>query len=193
MSSRACPAGAPAVTSLRPSRLATRVAGAAVGSPGTVIPASGAGPLLADAALTPSVPNAATAARPAPIPRARRRFVLLIMLIVLPGICGRCLVHGPVELYAAQRAGASTRNCGKAHSHLGEPNQGRIRGATCHYRGDATTARRQTLRSSGRLDVVTLAEEAGLKRNKLTHKHTDLKDLFNAERRARAAPGRKPL
>src|SRR5215471_1965409 len=95
MSSRACPAGAPAVTSLRPSRLATRVAGAAVGSPGTVIPASGAGPLLADAALTPSVPNAATAARPAPIPRARRRFVLLIMLIVLPGICGRCLVARP--------------------------------------------------------------------------------------------------
>jgi chromosome segregation ATPase len=41
------------------------------------------------------------------------------------------------------------------------------------------------LRSSGRLDIVTLAEEAGLKRNKLTHKHTDLKDLFNAERRAR--------
>jgi len=32
-------------------------------------PASGAGPLLADAALMPSVPNAATAARPAPIPR----------------------------------------------------------------------------------------------------------------------------
>src|SRR5215468_11773780 len=144
MSSRACPAGAPAVTSLRPSRLATRVAGAAVASPGTVIPASGAGPLLADAALTPSVPNAAAAARPAPIPRARRRFVLLIMLIVLPGICGRCLVHGPAELYAAQRAGAPTRNCGKAHSYLGEPNQGRIRGAACHYRGDATTARRQT-------------------------------------------------
>jgi hypothetical protein len=41
------------------------------------------------------------------------------------------------------------------------------------------------LRSSGRLDIVTLAEEAGLKRNKLTHKHTDLKDLFNAGRRAR--------
>ena len=46
------------------------------------------------------------------------------------------------------------------------------------------------LRSSGRLDVVTLAEEAGLKRNKLTHKHTDLKDLFNTERRARdGVPG----
>jgi len=41
------------------------------------------------------------------------------------------------------------------------------------------------LRSSGSLDVVTLAEEAGLKRNKLTHKHTDLKDLFYAERQAR--------
>ena len=41
------------------------------------------------------------------------------------------------------------------------------------------------LRSSGALDIVTLAEEAGLKRNKLTHKHTDLKDLFYAERKAR--------
>jgi len=37
------------------------------------------------------------------------------------------------------------------------------------------------LRSSGALDIVTLAEEAGVKRNKLTHKHTDLKDLFYAE------------
>src|SRR5262249_59105442 len=71
------------------------VGGGGGGPPGRVIPASGAGPLLADAALTPSVPNAATAARPAPIPRARRRFVLLIMLIVLPGICGRCLVARP--------------------------------------------------------------------------------------------------
>ncbi len=41
------------------------------------------------------------------------------------------------------------------------------------------------LRSSGALDIVTLAEEAGLKRNKLTHRHTDLKDLFYAERKAR--------
>ncbi len=41
------------------------------------------------------------------------------------------------------------------------------------------------LRSSGSLDIVALAEEAGLKRNKLTHKHTDLKERFYAERRAR--------
>ncbi|RKS70671.1 hypothetical protein BZB76_5146 [Actinomadura pelletieri DSM 43383] len=41
------------------------------------------------------------------------------------------------------------------------------------------------LRSSGELTIVALAAEAGLKRNKLTHKHVDLKDLFNAERRAR--------
>ena len=41
------------------------------------------------------------------------------------------------------------------------------------------------LRSPGNLDIVTLAEEAGLKRNKLTHKHTDLRDRFYAERRAR--------
>ncbi|ABG95008.1 conserved hypothetical protein [Rhodococcus jostii RHA1] len=41
------------------------------------------------------------------------------------------------------------------------------------------------LRSSGKLDIVTLAQEAGVKRNKLTHKHTDLKDLFYAQRRTR--------
>ncbi|WP_433709267.1 hypothetical protein ACQP2U_22350 [Nocardia sp. CA-084685] len=41
------------------------------------------------------------------------------------------------------------------------------------------------LRSSGNLDIISLAEEAGLKRNKLTHKHTDLKDRFYAECRAR--------
>jgi uncharacterized coiled-coil DUF342 family protein len=34
------------------------------------------------------------------------------------------------------------------------------------------------------LDIVTLAAEAGLKRNKLTHKHKDLKDLFYAEVKA---------
>ena len=36
------------------------------------------------------------------------------------------------------------------------------------------------LHSSGALGIVTLAAEAGVKRNKLTHKHTDLKDLFYA-------------
>ncbi|MDJ0363221.1 hypothetical protein [Rhodococcus sp. H29-C3] len=38
------------------------------------------------------------------------------------------------------------------------------------------------LRSSGKLDIVSLAQEAGVKRNKLTHRHTDLKDLFYAQR-----------
>lgn len=41
------------------------------------------------------------------------------------------------------------------------------------------------LHSSGHLDIITLAQEAGVKRNKLTHKHRDLKDLFYAERDAR--------
>jgi chromosome segregation ATPase len=41
------------------------------------------------------------------------------------------------------------------------------------------------LRSSGDLTIVALAEEAGLGRNKLTHKHTDLRDLFYAEAKAR--------
>ncbi|MFG2917019.1 hypothetical protein ACGF0D_29545 [Kitasatospora sp. NPDC048298] len=36
------------------------------------------------------------------------------------------------------------------------------------------------LRSDGQLTVKALAEEAGLRRNKLTHKHTGLKDLFYA-------------
>lgn len=41
------------------------------------------------------------------------------------------------------------------------------------------------LRSSGALTIVALAEEAGLRRNELTRKHTDLKDLFYAEVKAR--------
>src|SRR5262252_4376544 len=81
ISSRACPVAEPAVTSLRPSRLAIKVAGVAVVLPGTVIPS---GVVLAEAAVTPRVPSAAAAARPAPIPRARRRLVVLIMMIVLP-------------------------------------------------------------------------------------------------------------
>lgn len=36
------------------------------------------------------------------------------------------------------------------------------------------------LRSDGQLTIKALAQEAGLKRNKLTHKHTGLKDLFYA-------------
>ncbi|MDL5198846.1 hypothetical protein [Streptomyces sp. ALI-76-A] len=34
------------------------------------------------------------------------------------------------------------------------------------------------LHSDGKLTIVFLATEAGLRRNKLTHKHTGLKDLF---------------
>lgn len=36
------------------------------------------------------------------------------------------------------------------------------------------------LHSDGQLTIKSLAEEAGLRRNKLTHKHTGLKDLFYA-------------
>lgn len=42
------------------------------------------------------------------------------------------------------------------------------------------------LRSNGALTVVALAEEAGVKRHVLTYRHTDLKDLFYAQVRARA-------
>ena len=40
------------------------------------------------------------------------------------------------------------------------------------------------LRSDGKLTVVSLVAEAGVKRHVLTHKHTDLKDLFNARVKA---------
>jgi AcrR family transcriptional regulator len=40
------------------------------------------------------------------------------------------------------------------------------------------------LRSDGKLTIVSLAAEAGVKRHALTHRHTDLKDLFNARVKA---------
>lgn len=40
------------------------------------------------------------------------------------------------------------------------------------------------LRSDGKLTTVSLAAEAGVKRHVLTHKHTDLKDRFNARVKA---------
>ncbi|PWI06903.1 hypothetical protein DIZ27_31235 [Streptomyces sp. NWU339] len=46
------------------------------------------------------------------------------------------------------------------------------------------------LRSDGQLTIKSLAEEAGLRRNKLTHKHTGLKDLFYALVKAQQAPPR---
>ncbi|GAA2779458.1 hypothetical protein RMN57_05905 [Kitasatospora sp. CM 4170] len=47
------------------------------------------------------------------------------------------------------------------------------------------------LRSDGKLIIVALAAEAGLRRNKLTHKHTGLKDLFHAlVKSVQAIPGR---
>src|SRR5215471_8062778 len=103
ISSRACPVGEPAVTSLRPSKLAIKVAGAAVVLPGTVIPS---GVVLAEAAVTPRVPSAAAAARPAPIARARRRLVVLIMMIVLPDFGRR---SAPVGGLIVPRAGPAVR------------------------------------------------------------------------------------
>ncbi|MFE3117514.1 hypothetical protein [Streptomyces niveus] len=46
------------------------------------------------------------------------------------------------------------------------------------------------LRSDGHLTIKSLAEEADLRRNKLTHKHTGLKDLFYALVKAQQAPPR---
>src|SRR6478672_7825943 len=93
ISSNACPTGAPEVTSLRPSRLATRVAGAAVALPGTVMPASRVTSLFADAALMPSVPNATPAAMAVPMLWATRPLVLLIMGDP-SRFCGRRLMLG---------------------------------------------------------------------------------------------------
>src|SRR6266540_4154431 len=117
MSSSACPSGSPPVTSFRPSRLATREAGAAVGSPGTVIPASGVTWVLAPAAPTARVAEAAVATRAAPMPRARRRFVLLDMVIVLPDL-RPTHVSGPHPV--ARRSGGRrpTGKREKGHSHL---------------------------------------------------------------------------
>ncbi|MGW0868994.1 hypothetical protein ACWD3Z_00750 [Streptomyces sp. NPDC002740] len=49
------------------------------------------------------------------------------------------------------------------------------------------------LTSDGKLTVVSLATEAGLRRNKLTHKHTGLKDLFYTLVKARAAKQQQDL
>jgi hypothetical protein len=65
---------------LRPSRLATRTTGAAVASPGTVIPAGGVPSLFADAALLATEANAPAAAKAAPIAPPRSRFLLVIRL-----------------------------------------------------------------------------------------------------------------
>ena len=40
------------------------------------------------------------------------------------------------------------------------------------------------LQSDGKLTIVSLAAEAGVKRHVLTHKHTDLRDRFNARVKA---------
>jgi hypothetical protein len=48
-------------------------------------------------------------------------------------------------------------------------------------------------RSSGNLDILTLAQEAGLRRNKLTHRHTDLEDQFCAQRAARAGVSQREI
>jgi chromosome segregation ATPase len=48
------------------------------------------------------------------------------------------------------------------------------------------------LRSDGKLTVIALAAEAGVKRHALTHKHTDLKDRFYARIKAQhAIPARE--
>jgi hypothetical protein len=46
--------------------------------------------------------------------------------------------------------------------------------------------------SDGQLTIKALAEEAGLRRNKLTHKHTELKDLFYALVRSQDHRPRSP-
>ena len=60
----------------------------------------------------------------------------------------------------------------------------------CAYYG----RRLRSLRSDGKLTIMSLAAEAGVKRHVLTHKHTDLKDLFNARVRAQdSVPARETV
>jgi hypothetical protein len=61
-----------------------------------VIPANGAAPLVADAAPAARVAEAAAAPRTAPTRHARRRLVLLVMMIVLPD-SGRRGVRKPMS------------------------------------------------------------------------------------------------
>jgi hypothetical protein len=56
-----------------------------------VIPAGGVTSPVADAALVASIVDAAAAAKTVPMPHARRRFILLVMAIVLPN--SRPAVH----------------------------------------------------------------------------------------------------
>src|SRR5262245_5207371 len=107
ISSNAWPAGAPEVTSFLPSRLATRVAGAPVASPGTVMPAARVTSMLADAALPANIVAAAVAASAVPMAAAARRLVLLVMVIILPW--GVSLIWNPV----VQRVSTEDRGDGR--------------------------------------------------------------------------------
>lgn len=51
----------------------------------------------------------------------------------------------------------------------------------------------QPIRSTGALTVVALAEEAGVKRHLLTHRHPDLKDEFYAKVKAQGATPQNEL
>src|SRR5262249_29451366 len=101
---------------------AIKVAGAAVVLPGTVIPS---GVVLAEAAVTPRVPSAAAATRPAPIARARRRLVVLIMMIVLPETSRPVPPGmGSVDLEAGQRPAGPFEKGGRATGDGRDPDHG---------------------------------------------------------------------
>ena len=90
-------------------------------------PRRGVTSLAADAALMASVPNATAAARAAPMPQARRRFVMLIMLIVLPDLRPTPSARPTCEEYVDEAGRRPTGQCEKAHSRPGEPNRCRTR------------------------------------------------------------------
>src|SRR4051812_24873417 len=88
------PIGAPAATSLRPSRLASSTADAPLVSPATVIPAGGVMALVAAAGLLARVANTVAAASAAPT--AVKWRLVLIMIVVLSWRVGptpRAWVH----------------------------------------------------------------------------------------------------
>src|SRR3954468_646705 len=88
------PIGAPAATSLRPSRLASSTADAPLVSPATVIPTGGVMALVAAAGLLARVANTVAAASAAPT--AAKWRLVLIMIVVLSWRVGptpRAWVH----------------------------------------------------------------------------------------------------
>src|SRR5262249_2006123 len=114
------------------------------------------------------------------------------MLIVLPVICGRCLVARPP--WTCTHSSGPAPQPGNAEN-LTAIWVNRIKAAYVARRAITEAMQRllagKPRRSSGRLDIVTLAEEAGLKRNKLTHNYRPQGPLQRRASRPRRCAGQR--